>query len=172
MPRTTRSAIERVIASAFFGFLAVGCAATLIGLATAWRRYDADLLRSTDEVAGLITRIYEYRRANAQYPHSLAELGPITGNVVSKHQRDSTGNDECFCAAWCWRYLYRGGASPPALYRSLSHGNLSYEFASSSDYCFPKNIDEGWVASNEGSRRYLRSHFTNSSNGVKRDRRE
>jgi hypothetical protein len=45
------------------------------------------------------------------------------------------------------------------IYRSLTHGSLSYEFAPTSDYSFPKNVDEGWVVSNEGSRRYLRSFF-------------
>ena len=48
-------------------------------------------LTSTDEVRGLIERIYEYRKANARYPRSLDELRPIVGDVVSKHKKDSYG---------------------------------------------------------------------------------
>ena len=169
MLRAIRRTIERFVAISIFGFIAVGCMATLVSLVTARRQYDAELIDSTDEVGELVKRIYDYRKVNDGYPRSLEELRPIAGDVVSKHERDHMGNDENFCSTWCWRYFYRGDTSPPTLFRSISHGNLTYEFAPSWKNSYPTNVDEGWIASNEGSERYLRSFFVSHPVGSARE---
>jgi hypothetical protein len=81
--------------------------------------------------------------------------------VIAKHVKDLSGEDSDFCATWCWTYHHRGNASPPILVRYIGdHGFLMYEFAPSSGYCYPKDADEGWVVTSEGSKRYLRSFYS------------
>ncbi len=163
MARLTGRAIRRYIAIGFLGFLTVGCAATLVSLFTAWRQFDSDLIQSTEEVSGLINRIYEFRKASGEYPRSLAELRPIEGDVGSKHERNYSEDDEDYCATWCWTYFKLRTGDPPVLFRHVHHGRLAYEFASSSGDYYPENADEGWVVSSEGGHRYLRSFFSKNA---------
>jgi hypothetical protein len=158
MTNLAEGAFRRAIVGAVAGFFVIGFAATVTTLVDAFRSRDEELIRSTEEVNGLVSRIYAFREAKGKYPRSLAELRPIPGDVVSKHGKSHLGEDEDFYATWCWTYHHRAEVAPPFLSRPVAaHTKLVYEFAPSSRSDFPKNVDEGWVITSEGSKRYLKS---------------
>ncbi len=164
--------MRRFLVKACVVLFITGLAANVMTVLSAWRNRDAELIRSLDDVRGLISRAYEFRQATGEYPRSLAELRPIAGDVISNHVKNNLRDDNDFCASWCWTYLHRGDVRPPILRRYVGdHGYLMYEFSPSSGYCYPKNVDEGWVITSEGSKRYLRSFFhKNDGPSARRDR--
>jgi hypothetical protein len=155
-------AIRKFVIISCVGLLAIGAVASVVTIVSARGRRDADLIRSTQEANGLVSRVYEYRKSTGKYPLSLAELRPIARDVASKHVKKGPADaDDDFCATWCWSYIHRGDESPPILRRYVGdHGYLIYEFAPSSGYYYPGNVDEGWIVTSEGSRRYLQSFFS------------
>jgi hypothetical protein len=170
MAGAPRPVNRRYATIAFVVFLASGFAAVVLAILSAEKSYDAELMRSTAEVSGLIHRIYHYRRANGKYPDSLVELRPISGDVISNHEKDYLGRDDdfCFCGNWCWTYWYKPAIVPPLLKRYVgNHGDLTYTFAPSG---YPSSkkpdgpLDEGWSVSSEGNTRYLRSFFGTNGN--------
>ena len=172
MASTPRSVNRRYATVAFLVCLCSMFVAIVLAVTSAEKSYDADLIRSTAEVDGLLNRIYEYRRATGKYPNSLADLRPIVGDVISKHEKDYLGRKDnfCFCTIWCWTYWYKPEVIPPLLKRYVgNHGDLTYNFAPSG-FPVPKNAvgypDEGWVVTSEGNARYLRSFFSTSDSPV------
>lgn len=161
MTQAGEKLFRRSVVRAAVAFCAFGLVANIVTVVSAFRSRDSELIRSTDEVSGLIGRIYTFRQTKGKYPHSLAELRPIAGDVESRHEHSNVKNDEDYVSTWCWTYHFRGDVAPPFLSRHLgAHSRLQYEFAPSSGYWYPKGADEGWVVTDEGDKRYLKSFFS------------
>ncbi len=136
MNRPAERAFRRVVVCTVVALFVIGLAANVMTVVSAFRNRDEELIRSTDEVTALVGQIYAYRQAKGQYPPSLADLRPIPGDVIPNHVKNYLGEDEDYCATWCWTYHYRGDVSPPFLSRDIrTHATLRYEFAPSSGYC-------------------------------------
>jgi hypothetical protein len=156
--KPAQRAFRRVVVPAVVAFIVIGLAANVMTVVSASRNRDQELIRSTDEVTALVSQIYAYRLANGRYPLSLAALRPIPGDVISNHVKNDLRDDDDYCATWCWTYHSRGDLAPPILSRPIcAHATLRYEFAPSSGYCYPKNFNDGWIVTDEGSKRCLKS---------------